>query len=142
MSSKGVEDWLFLMTLKLERLDDGLVADRDGVNLAENGVWLVWLSAVVKPGSVVGYFFEKRPKLSLSYVVASIANVLVSSVGCQVVPSLRDLVVLILRVLNLSSLVVLFLAVEFNVLSSPVGYGRGDFMASRLERDDCDYIIT
>ena len=33
MSLKGVEDWVFSMTSKLERLDDGLMADRNGVNL-------------------------------------------------------------------------------------------------------------
>ena len=68
---KGVEAWVFSRTLKLERLDNGLVADRDGVNLAENGVRL---SIVEKFGSVVGCFFKKHPKLSLFFVVASIAN--------------------------------------------------------------------
>ena len=75
VSPKGVEDWVFLRTLKLERLDNGLVVDRDGVNLAENGVWS---SVIVKSGLILaGCFFKKRPKLPLFcpfFVAASIAN--------------------------------------------------------------------
>ena len=33
VKSKGVSEWLLSRILKLERLDDGLVVDRDGVNL-------------------------------------------------------------------------------------------------------------
>ena len=32
-----MDDWVLSRTSKLERLDDGLVVDREGVNLAENG---------------------------------------------------------------------------------------------------------
>ena len=75
VSSKGVEDWVFSTTSKLESLDDGLVVDRDGVNLAENGVWS---SVILKSASIlVGCFFKKHPKLSLFCpfsVATSIAN--------------------------------------------------------------------
>ena len=59
---------------KLDRLDDGLVVNRDGVNLAENGVRS---SVIMGSVSVAGCFREKRPKLSLVcpfFVVASIAS--------------------------------------------------------------------
>ena len=61
-------------TSKLERLDDGLVADRDGVNLTENGEWL---SVIVGFSLVDGCLLEKHPELSLGclfFVVASIAD--------------------------------------------------------------------
>lgn len=49
---------------KVERLDDGLVADSDVRALKGGSVWLLGLSAS-RVWSRVGGFFTKRPKPSL-----------------------------------------------------------------------------
>ena len=104
MASKGVEDCVLS---RISKLDDGLVADRDGVNLTENGVWS---SVVVRSDSMVGCLFEKRPELSLVcplFVVASIADYARVSIELPSSESFRGLV-LMLRVFKLKFLVAYF----------------------------------